>query len=368
MINITTRFIIFSNRLTAKRKPMANHTLARPALVAVLLFTLGLLAWEFYLRSTRFDLSFDDGGPLWTWHRDRAYLSPAEGTIFIGSSRIKFDLDVPTWESITGEKAVQLACVGSTPLPILHDLAEDEQFRGKLVIDVTEGLFFSTNPGNADRPTTAMKYREEITPAQRASFLLNRPLESTFVFLDKDHYSINAMLDALEIPSREGVWMGPIFARDFGLVKFSRQEYLADPFLEDTAQIHKQRAIWALFGSLNQKPPISGPPLDSMLQTIKVATDKIKARGGQVLFVRTPSSGPFLEKEMAGFPREQYWDRILSVTGCPGVHFMDYPQIASYQCPEFSHLSPRDAEDFTRKFIDILVTDHQWSFLRRSVQ
>ena len=346
---------------------MSHHSLVRPAIFAALIASAAILAWEYYLRSTNFDLSFDDGGPLWTWHRDRAYMAPEEGTVFIGSSRIKFDLDIPTWESLTGDKAVQLACVGSTPLPILHDLANDESFRGKLVVDVTEGLFFSTNPGNADRPATAMKYRDEITPAQRASFIINRPMESTFVFLDKDHYSLNAMLDALEIPSRPGVFMAPVFARDFGLVHFDRQEYLADAFLNDTAQINKQRWIWAFFGSLNKKPPISGAPLDSMLQTIKVSTDKIKARGGNVLFVRTPSSGPFLEKELELFPREKYWDRILQETGCPGVHFMDVPGMESYQCPEFSHLSPTDAIDFTRRFIDELVKDHQWDFPSKSM-
>lgn len=347
---------------------MSHHSLAKPAIVAAVLFVVAILSWEFYLRSTHFDLSFDDGGPLWTYHRERAYMTPDQGTVFIGSSRIKFDLDIPTWESLTGEKAVQLACVGSTPLPILHDLADDPAFKGKLIIDVTEGLFFSTNPNNADRPTTAMKYRKEITPAQWASFYLNKPLESTFVFLDKDHYSTNAMLDALEIPSREGVFMGPIFARDFGLVRFDRQEYLAPPFLADTQQINKQRGIWAFFGSLNKKPPISGAPLDSMLQTIKTATAKIQARGGVVMFVRTPSSGPYLEKEMQGFPREQYWNRILEVTGCPGIHFKDFPEIADYQCPEFSHLSPDDAIDFTKKFYAILSGTYGWNFPKASHQ
>jgi len=35
-----------------------------------------------------------------------------------------------------------LAIEGSCPRPILEDLANDQNFKGKLIVDVTEGLFF----------------------------------------------------------------------------------------------------------------------------------------------------------------------------------------------------------------------------------
>ncbi|MBK9103880.1 MAG: hypothetical protein IPL92_04780 [Saprospiraceae bacterium] len=341
---------------------MSSTPLKRPAIAAALLFVLGILAWEFYQRKEGVNISYDDDGPLWAYHRARVYQPADQSTVFIGSSRIKFDLDIDTWESITGDNPVQLACVGSTPLPVLYDLADDPDFKGRLVIDVTEGLFFSTNPGNRARPDKALKYYKDITPAQCASFVLNRGLESTFVFLDREDISLNALMEHWEIPSRPGVFMAPIFPRDFDRVKFDRQEYMGPIFLADTAQINKQRSIWALFASMNKKPPISGAPLDSILQTVKVATDKIQSRGGQILFVRTPSSGPFKEKEAMGFPRDQYWEKILAVTGCPGLHYEDFPEISAYQCPEFSHLSPTDAIDFTKHFIRILQEKQGWKF------
>ncbi len=43
--------------------------------------------------------------------------------------------------TITSEKVIQLAIDGNSPLPVLNDLANDKIFKGKLVIDVTEGLF-----------------------------------------------------------------------------------------------------------------------------------------------------------------------------------------------------------------------------------
>jgi hypothetical protein len=340
---------------------MPPSSLKRPAIGAAIVFVLALLSWEFYLRKDGVNHSFDDGGPLWSYHRDRVYQPIQNATVFIGSSRIKFDLDTDTWREMTGDDPVQLACVGSTPLPVLDHLANDPEFKGKLVIDVTEILFFSLNPVNSNRPATAIKYYDEITPAQRASFVLNKPMESTFVFLDKEDLSMNAMLDQLEIPSRPGVIMMPIFPRDFDRVKFDRQEYMGPLFLADTNKINKQRSIWAFFGSMNKTPPLSGQPLDSLMQSVKVATDKIKARGGKVIFVRTPSSGPMLEREMAGFPREQYWDKLLAVTGCEGIHFQDNPATSTYVCPEFSHLTITDAKDYTKHLIRALK-EKGWTF------
>ena len=313
-----------------------------------------LAAWEIYLRNTGVEKSFDDGGPLFANQRAKVYLPKEESTVFIGSSRIKFDLDIDTWEEITGDKAVQLACVGSTPRPVLDDLANDPDFKGKLIIDVTEGLFFSMAPPNFIRPNEGIKYYHEITPSQRASFILNKPLENTFVFLDKDGFALNALLDKLQIPSRPGVFMFPIFARDFGRTKFNRQDFMGRPFLEDPAQQKQQQDIWGSFSRANRFPPVSGPPLDSIMQAVTTSIEKIKARGGEIIFVRTPSSGPFLAGEQKGFPREKYWDRLLAETKCDGIHFLDYPQISNYNCPEFSHLSPTDAIDFTKKFFAIL--------------
>lgn len=344
---------------------MTPSSLSKAALFAAILVVIAVISWESYIRGTGFEIAFDDGGPLWSHQRDRVY-GPIDKTIvFIGSSRIKFDLDIPTWYKLTGIQAVQLACVGSTPRPLLSDLANDPKFKGRVVVDVTEGLFFSLNPGNAGRPNEALKYHNKITPTQRAGFELNIPLESTFAFLDKDHFSLNTMLDNLQIPSREGVHTGPIFARDFGYVHFNRQEYMGKLFIADTAQQHHQAGIWAMFGQMNKTPPINGAKLDSVINLVKLDVQKIKARGGDVFFVRTPSSGHFLEKEEKGFPREQYWDRLLIETGCKGMHFKDFPQIDHYTCPEESHLSPADAIDFTNHFIDILQTSYGWTFPKK---
>jgi hypothetical protein len=244
----------------------------------------------------------------------------------------------------------------------LYDLAKDEKFKGKLIIDVTEGLFFSFAPGNAERPNSGLKYYHDLTPSQRASFALNKPLQSTLVFLDKDNYSINALLDKLEMKSRPGVFVPPVFPRDFERTYYDRQASMRPAFVADTNQQNRQKEIWAFFAKGRNRPPISGAPLDSVLQEVKKATDRIIARGGDVVFVRTPSSGAFWEREQKGFPREQYWDKILSTTGCKGIYFKDYPETDHYICPELSHLSPADAIEYTKHLARTLQNEIGWKF------
>ncbi len=342
---------------------MTKSTLAKAGILAFCLVLIVVLSWEYYLRGKGFETTFNDDPALWTHQRDRAYEPADKSTVFIGSSRIKFDLDIPTWESITGNKAVQLACVGSTPIPVLENLANDKNFKGRLVIDVTEGLFFSTAGGNSRRPDENLNYFKERTPAQRASFYINKWLESNFVFLDKEWLSLNACLGNIMLNDRKGVYNFHGFPSDFGRVRFNRQEYMTDRFSADTVLQNKVKAIWAGFIKMSKEPPASGAKLDSILNRVKTSVDKIRERGGQVFFVRTPSSGPYYHMgESKVFAREKYWDRILSATNSQGIHFADYPAISNFICPEFSHLSQKDAIVFTKEFIRILNQEKGWIF------
>ncbi len=342
---------------------MNKSSLAKAGMLALILMVISVLSWEVYLRGKGFETTFNDDPSLWTHQRDKVYGPADKTTVFIGSSRIKFDLDIPTWKSITGDDPVQLACVGSNPIPVLENLAEDNRFTGRLIVDVTEGLFFSSSPDNNFRPAENMKYFKERTPAQRASFYINRLLESNFAFLDKEWLSLNACLGNIKLNDRPGVYNFHGFPADFGRVKFNRQEYMTDKFITDTVLQNKVKAIWACFRKMSKEPPASGARLDSIINSVKNAVDKIRARGGQVLFVRTPSSGPYYHMgESKVFAREKYWDRILAITGSPGIHFADYPAISNFICPEFSHLSQPDAVVFTKEFIRILNQEKGWQF------
>ena len=335
----------------------------KAGLLTVVLVLGFLVFWELRLRGEGLRADYDDNPALWADKRAKAVkLPPGKATVFIGSSRIKYDLDINTWRKLTGDEPVQLAMEGNSPLPVLDDLAADEGFKGKLVIDVTEGLFFSSSPGNTSDPKKNIAFYKKETPSEKASFKLNRILESQLVLLDRDNYSINAFLDRLPIPRRANVFVMPLFPKEFGRNSFDRQRIMMDVFLTDTNLQNQVTGNWKFFASINREPPADGAKLDSFMNAVKNNCNKIKARGGQILFVRTPSSGPYWINEQKGFPREKYWDRLLRETNCPGVHFIDYPAIDHFVCPEWSHLAPKDAITFTENFVRILEQEKGWRF------
>lgn len=341
---------------------MENKNLAKAGLFTAFLVITFIAGWEYYLRSKGIRPSYDDGEALWSDKRAMIYEPADKATVFIGSSRHKYDLDIATWKKITGDNPIQLAMEGQSPLPVLDDLANDKNFKGKLVIDVTEILFFSTNPRNTTVPKTRIAYYKKRTPAERFSFDVNHVLESEFVFLDKDYFSLNALLDRLKIPKRKGVFSLPCNCpRDFENTSFDRQNIMTDEFLTDTNLQNQVKGLWTFYAKNTSEPPPSGAKLDSILQKVKYDCDKILARGGKIIFVRTPSSGPFLMGEKMGYPRQKYWDRILAITHLPGIYFEDYPAIAHFQCPEFSHLQQSDAIIYTKNLIQILE-QKGWSF------
>ena len=103
--------------------------------------------------------------------------------------------------------------------------------------------------------------------------------------------------------------------------------------------------------------PVKDEALDSILHAVKSFTDIIKARGGKIIFTRTPSSGSYLLSEQKSFPRENYWEKLIQATGCKGIYYADYQELAYLVCPENSHLQPRDARVFTKTLAQVIKND-----------
>ena len=346
---------------------MNEKSLFKSAVLTVVIVVTVVMSYELYLRSQGITIDYDDGPPLWANKRELVYQPANKTIVFIGSSRIKYDLDITTWNSLTSIRPVQLAIEGTSPRPVLEDLANDPNFKGNLVIDVTEGLFFSMAPPNMEEAINNTNHYHDRTPAQRAGFELNKILESQLVFLNKDYFSLNAQLDALQLKSRPGVFMMPLFPINFSRTTFERQEYMNNSFLASQSDINQVKGNWAFFAKMvKSAPPMSQQAFDAIFKSVTQNIKKIKARGGQVVFVRTPSSGVYYKAESVGFPRVAFWDRLLKETNCPGIHFMDYPAMDHFDCPELSHLKLSDAQLFTKAFFNELSKQKGFTFIQNN--
>lgn len=342
---------------------MEASNFKKAGLLTLCLVLIFISAWEFYLRNKNYPISYNDDESLWSTKRKEIYKSIDGATIFIGSSRIKFDLDIATWERITGENAIQLSFVGTSPRPLLEDLANDKNFRGKVILDITEGLFFGRNTIRSEKSARdAIAFYKKWTPAEKFSSYINYILESRFIFLEKNKFSLNALLDDLPVPKRKSISERPIFPRAFSSNKSNRQSFMGETFVNDTIQQQKQQKNWIKAGSVNKTPGISGDSLETIFKQVKNNIDKIKSRGGQIILVRTPSSGAYREGEKVSYPREKYWDKLLAYINTPGIYFEDYPEMAHFICPEWSHLTPSDAVIYTKALINILEKEKGWMF------
>lgn len=342
---------------------MQAPNLKKAGILALIIVVVSIGSWEFFIRAQNLPLDFDDGLELWSDKRAMVYEPIDKATVFIGASRNKYDIDINTWEAITTDHAIQLAIEGNSPLPVLDDLAADKNFNGKVIVDVTERLFFTSRPNSINEPKDHVLHYKNRTPAQRFSFLVNHFLESKFIFLDKWIFSLNGLLNKLPVSNRKSFISEPFdYPYQASRINFNRQNYMMKSFLVDTTMQNHVKAIWVYCDKRNTELPATGQRLDSFLISIKNATDKIKGRGGKVLFVRTPSSGYYWQTESKNFPREKYWDKLLTYTNCNGIHFKDYPAIANFECPEWSHLSRQQAIVFTKNLIQILQEEKDWSF------
>ncbi|KIC94202.1 hypothetical protein [Flavihumibacter solisilvae] len=333
---------------------MQESKLLKSGLLALVLVLSFIVGWELFWRNRGFQATFNDDKALWANSRKEAYRPQANATVFIGSSRIKFDLDIPTWEATTGEKAVQLSVVGTSPLTLLEELANDENFNGKVVTDITEVLFFPNNPVFHQSAKEAIDFYKNQTPSEKLSSQVNYALESKLAFLEERRFSLNALLNEVPLQNRPGVFAMPVFPKGFEWTTYDRQTFMSDMFLSDTNDINKQTGIWSMLLMGDPTPPPTGADLTQIFERVKTSVDKINNRGGKVIFIRTPSSGPLAEAEEKKYPRNAYWDKLLAHVKTEGIHYRDYASTKNLECPEWSHLAIKDAVIYTHELISIL--------------
>jgi hypothetical protein len=348
---------------------MQSSRFAKAAILTLCLVFVFVVCWELYWRYRGFTPTYNDDKILWARERKQVYQPADQATVFIGPSRIKFDLDIPTWEKLTGENAIQLAIVGTSGRLILNDLAEDKKFKGKLIIDGTEFTFFS---GAAQRDRSAIQtlnyYRNESL-SQQASSAIDCALESKLVFLEEGKFGLNALLYGLHVPDRKGVISPPAFPKELSVSTIDRQTAFTPMFLASKRLQNVQINNWVQRNGWIKKcltdKTVRGLKSDSLIavmEQIKKSIDKIRARGGQVVFVRPPSSGGYKIAEAIVYPRQEYWDKLLAYTNTPGIYYADYPEIANFVCPEWSHLTPSDAVTYTEQLVRILRQEEGWHF------
>lgn len=327
----------------------------RVAVMAAVLAAAGVGAWEAGWRiGEGYEISYRNSDGQWADVRRRVDRAEPSATVFIGSSRTQFDIDLDVWRELTGVHGIQLALEGSNPLPILTELADDGDFRGLLVVGITPPLVLM--PGIGSRADALEHYYDE-TPSEWASNKLSYPLERTFVFYNPDAALFRLLERQPWWPDREGLPFQVPEVRKIENMMRDRQSDLWNRVEDDPELNQVVTSTWrAIFEHLPPPPPpeAAKAAFEALLEQVATDVGKIRARGGEVVFIRPPSSDWLREFERQATPRERVWEPIVGAAGAVGVHFEDYPELSAVHTPEWSHISSRDKARWTRSLVSIL--------------
>jgi hypothetical protein len=290
-----------------------------------------------------------------SWAEQRRRIDRGEGDawVFTGSSRVKFNLQVPVWERLDGRAPIQLSLEGTSPVRVLEGLAEDEDFTGRVIVGVAPGLFFSGYEGQA---RSIDRYEQE-SPSQWLGHRISLLLEPLLSFYDQE-FSLSRMLGRLDLPVREGMEWDPE-VRKLAYQDRVRNTRMWDRLEYDAEYRELARRIWAAGWKpfAEREPEYRERMLKKRGEQIEravAAVEKLWARGAEAIFVTMPYEGHYAVSEPDRAPRELTWDRLIEETGALGLHFEDHPEMQGYHLPEWSHMTAAEADRFTAVFYELV--------------
>lgn len=334
--------------------------LKQSLITALTLCIIGVFTWENYWRSQGYFPTLNDNKALWALARSHVEDATEDDVVILGSSRAYFDIQQNEWQEITGKKPIQLASTGSSPLPTFHDIVNNTNFHGTVIIGVTPGLFFSTTYPFAmpwERPQSKVDYYKNQTYAQKLNFQLSIPLQKNLVLMSADEeewvddIDLKSLLRNIQIGNRSVGPSVPPF-HNFGNVTIPRNINMMARTVTDTAFANGVIKVWHFFGK-GAPPPDKESTMSFFMEDLK----KFKAKGGNAVLVRCPSSGGVRIGENMGLPRIDYWDDLVKQSKLKSYHFEDYEQFKDLKCPEESHLSIKDAQFFTTELAKLIYND-----------
>ncbi|MEX0331965.1 MAG: hypothetical protein AB3N64_11130 [Puniceicoccaceae bacterium] len=338
------------------KRPIPEAHWRGVGLLTALLVLGFMIFWETYWRLEGYEPQLEETAELWARLRGQAATGSADEVVYTGSSRIAFDFDQDVWQQyFGGPRPIALPKIGTNPRPFLADMANDPGFRGLLIVGVTEGLFFSPDEAPpAGEARIYLEHRENRSISARTDYLLSIPVQSAFASINKEDLSLAALIRSrwLDLPDRQGAYLMPDYPPFIGAIGPDRRIKMWHKCERDPELQRKVQQIWMPWFQLG--PPLGGPPLEAIFDSVRQDVEKIRSRGGEVVFLRLPSTGELRKVEKERWPRQVYWDRLLRETGAPGIHFEDYDGLKGFDCPEWSHLSRVDAVIYTRNLVPIM--------------
>ena len=340
-------------RLTASDRPgqaqpvptrdIPEQPWGRLAIVVAVTLLVGIAVLEWNARRIGLRAGDLDNSEV-EWVKQRAR-SQESAVAIVGDSRILFDTDLDRFEALTGIRPVQLAIHGTSALTLLEDVASNENFHGLLIVGLSDTMFFQPFDGYGEY----VRRRGDFTsPSGRVGIEIDHMLQRRLAFLDSSH-RLSVAAHRLDPDFRPGVEGPKHDIWKLSEVGEHRQTWMWPPVEHDPQTRARSRWAWKGF---KEKFPYTPQLIAKGHARAVTAVAAIRARGGEVVFVRPPSDIQLRVNEEAQVPKAKGWDALLRNTRAAGVHNDDLPpHLRRLIMPEWSHLNRACATVFTDAYV-----------------
>ena len=308
-----------------------------------------LAGWEWNARTNLGLRAGDINDSPQAWAEARRAADHAQVAI-VGDSRILFDTDQARFEALTGVRPAQVSFVGTNSRTLLEHFANDPNFHGLLLVGMADTMYFGMPMIGIGGPAVH-NYLKNDKPAQLTGLWIDRWLQNSFAFMDSDY-----RLSLLTRRALDHGWRKKVDSPYEEVWKISetfpgRQYFMWDRIQKDEYLRNHARHAWDGFKGPNIPPALA----DKVIARTAEAVRRIRAHGGDVIFIRPPSAPQLRVNEQKRIPRTLGWDRLLVGANAKGIHADDLPQAQNLVLPEFSHLSRKCSAVFTDAYVRRLV-------------
>lgn len=281
-----------------------------------------------------------DSGNLWSLERSRIY--QPNTIVLIGASRTQLDIDQRRiGERYPGFNIVNLAVDGRAATRILQDLAEDDQFRGRIIADVLPHWLTAESLNETGAYVFHYHHVFKKSLILWIDTLITAKQQEYFVSKQANLRPLRVLQElqihhGLPRPFYVRMWADRAREADYSLFPEARELRTAVISRDEERGLVADHSAFAAFSS--------GP--------VRQWIERLRDRGGNVIFIRLPTQGIQLLSEERMAPRATFWDQMTMRTGAEAVYVSDFT--TPVWLPDDSHMDGKDKRAFTDELIDVL--------------
>lgn len=314
-----------------------------------LTFVVLLVGAEAHWRSNGHLKSVTDSRQLWSAWREHVVdaTSNRRSLAIIGDSRMQLGIVPEVLRRELPMEPTMLGVQGTHAFRTLADLCTDPDFRGVILCGSMEQMFL---PDNLDRQRAYVEFYHDFWSRpfaaldQRVNTVIKSWLQQHLVTLSpnlifKRQVTGRFLTPPAYIETRPDRSRGAHYRTILGTQK--------------VAQLRRENLTRV--GSIAPDSPERREQFAQVLvKQVAPLVARLKARGGEVMFLRMPVAAEMWKLDARQSPREHYWDRVGPLTGARTLHFRDSPELNGFECPDASHLDVTEAREFTTNLAKVL--------------